>query len=168
MCAEKFQTGYDEPLLHTMYVDKILAGIKAVQTLSRLNRAHPQKHDIFVLDFVNDADTIQAAFADYYRTTILSEETDPNKLHDLKADLDGYQVYTDDQVEELVELYLGGADRDRLDPILDACVAVYKSSWTKTARWISRARPRPSCAPTTSSARSCPTPTPSGKSCPSS
>ncbi len=94
VCAEKFQTGYDEPLLHTMYVDKILSGIKAVQTLSRLNRAHPQKHDVFVLDFMNDADTIQAAFADYYRTTILSEETDPNKLHDLKADLDGYQVYS--------------------------------------------------------------------------
>jgi type I restriction enzyme R subunit len=126
VCAEKFQTGYDEPLLHTMYVDKILSGIKAVQTLSRLNRAHPQKHDVFVLDFMNDADTIQAAFADYYRTTILSEETDPNKLHDLKAELDGYQVYADEQVDDLVELYLGGADRDRLDPILDACVAVYK------------------------------------------
>ena len=92
--ADKFQTGYDEPLLHTMYVDKPLSGIKAVQTLSRLNRAHPKKHDTFVLDFQNDVDTIQAAFADYYRTTILSEETDPNKLHDLKADLDGRQVYT--------------------------------------------------------------------------
>ena len=90
ICADKFQTGYDEPLLHTMYVDKALSGIKAVQTLSRLNRAHPQKHDVFVLDFMNDTDTIQAAFADYYRTTILSEETDPNKLHDLKAALDGY------------------------------------------------------------------------------
>ncbi|MGO9467299.1 MAG: UvrB domain 3-containing protein, partial [Isosphaeraceae bacterium] len=126
ICAEKFQTGYDEPLLHTMYVDKQLSGIKAVQTLSRLNRAHPQKHDVFVLDFMNDVDTIQEAFADYYRTTILSEETDPNRLHDLKADLDGYQVYSDTQVDDLVELYLSGADRDRLDPILDACVATYK------------------------------------------
>ncbi len=126
ICADKFQMGYDEPLLHTMYVDKILSGIKAVQTLSRLNRAHPQKHDVFVLDFMNDADTIQAAFADYYRTTILSEETNPNKLHDLRAALDGYQVYSDSQIEQLVELYLGGADRDRLDPILDACVAVYR------------------------------------------
>jgi len=126
VCADKFQTGYDEPLLHTMYVDKVLSGIKAVQTLSRLNRAHPKKHDVFVLDFMNDAETIGAAFADYYRTTILSEETDPNKLHDLKAALDGYQVYALEQVEELVELYLGGADRDRLDPILDACVAVYR------------------------------------------
>ncbi len=109
-----------------MYVDKVLSGIKAVQTLSRLNRAHPKKHDVFVLDFMNDADTIQQAFADYYRTTILSEETDPNKLHDLKAALDGYQVYAPEQIDELVELYLGGADRDRLDPILDACVAVYQ------------------------------------------
>jgi type I restriction enzyme, R subunit len=126
VCADKFQTGYDEPLLHTMYVDKQLSGIKAVQTLSRLNRAHPQKYDAFVLDFQNDADTIEEAFADYYRTTILSEETDPNKLHDLKATLDGYQVYTPAQIDTLVELYLGGADRDRLDPILDTCVAVYK------------------------------------------
>ena len=126
ICAEKFQTGYDEPLLHTMYVDKILSGIKAVQTLSRLNRAHPKKHDVFVLDFMNDVDTIQESFADYYRTTILAEETDPNKLHDLKAALDDYQVYAPGQIDQLVELYLGGADRDRLDPILDACVAVYK------------------------------------------
>jgi type I restriction enzyme R subunit len=126
ICAEKFQTGYDEPLLHTMYVDKILSGIRAVQTLSRLNRAHPQKHDVFVLDFMNDTDTIRESFADYYRTTILSEETDPNKLHDLKAALDGYQVYTAKDINQLVELYLGGADRDKLDPILDVCVAVYK------------------------------------------
>ena len=100
ICVDKFQTGYDEPLLHTMYVDKILSGIKAVQTLSRLNRAHPQKHDAFVLDFMNDADTIQEAFADYYRTTVLSEETDPNKLHDLKAALDGYQVYADAEIDQ--------------------------------------------------------------------
>ena len=125
VCADKFQTGYDEPLLHTMYVDKVLSGVKAVQTLSRLNRAHPQKHDVFVLDFMNDTVTIEAAFADYYRTTILSEETDPNKLHDLVADLAAYQVYAPEQVDAMVELYLGGADRDRLDPILDACVAVY-------------------------------------------
>jgi len=126
ICADKFQTGYDEPLLHSMYVDKVLSGIKAVQTLSRLNRAHPKKHDVFVLDFMNDADTIQEAFADYYRTTILAEETDPNKLHDLKAALDGDQVYAAAQVDDLVTLYLDGADRDRLDPILDACVAVYR------------------------------------------
>lgn len=125
ICAEKFQTGYDEPLLHTMYVDKPLSGIKAVQTLSRLNRAHPGKHDTFVLDFQNDADVIQSAFEDYYRTTVLSGETDPNRLHDLKADLEAYQVYNDAAVEQLVERYLGGADRDQIDPILDICVAVY-------------------------------------------
>lgn len=125
--ADKFLTGYDEPLLHTMYVDKPLAGIKAVQTLSRLNRAHPKKHDTFILDFFNDVDVIQKAFSDYYRTTILSEETDPNKLHDLKSDLDGYQVYSPEQIDELVKLYLNGAERETLDPILDACVGVYNS-----------------------------------------
>lgn len=127
VCADKFQTGYDEPLLHTMYVDKMLSGIKAVQTLSRLNRAHPHKHDVFVLDFQNDIDTIQKSFADYYRTTILADETDPDKLHDLKSALDAYQIYSDYQINQLVESYLGGAQRDQLDPILDACVADYKS-----------------------------------------
>ena len=125
ICADKFQTGFDEPLLHTMYVDKTLSGVKAVQTLSRLNRAHPKKYDTFVLDFKNDADTIRMAFEDYYRTTILSEETDPNKLHDLKSDLDNYQVYSSSQVDRLVGLYLTGSDRDRLDPILDMCVDTY-------------------------------------------
>ncbi|MYL06141.1 MAG: type I restriction endonuclease subunit R [Gemmatimonadales bacterium] len=125
ICADKFQTGYDEPLLHTMYVDKTLSGIKAVQTLSRLNRSHPRKHDVFVLDFLNDTDTITEAFADYYRATILADETDPNKLHDLQADLDAAHVYRPEQVTEFVKGYLDGADRDQLDPILDQCVAVY-------------------------------------------
>ena len=125
VCADKFQTGYDEPLLHTMYVDKTLSGIKAVQTLSRLNRAHPKKHDVFVLDFLNESDTIRDAFADYYRATILADETDPNKLHDLQADLDGAQVYSRLQVREFVSRYLAGEDREELDPILDACVAAY-------------------------------------------
>jgi type I restriction enzyme R subunit len=128
ICADKFQTGYDQPLLHSMYVDKTLSGVKAVQTLSRLNRAHPQKHDVFVLDFMNDTETIRASFDTFYRTTILSDETDPNRLHDLKATLDGYQVYEPTQIEQLVGLYLSGSDRDRLDPILDACVATYKTS----------------------------------------
>jgi type I restriction enzyme R subunit len=128
VCADKFQTGYDEPLLHTMYVDKPLAGVKAVQTLSRLNRAHPQKHDVAILDFLNNTDVIEQAFAPYYRTTILAEETDPNKLHDLKSELDVCQVYDDTQVDRFVALYLGDADRDQLDPILDACVAAYKES----------------------------------------
>ncbi|WP_246694477.1 type I restriction endonuclease subunit R [Mesorhizobium sp. M2E.F.Ca.ET.209.01.1.1] len=125
ICADKFQTGYDQPLLHSMYVDKALSGIKAVQTLSRLNRAHPQKYDAFVLDFLNDTETIRASFDTFYRTTILSDETDPNRLHDLKDTLDRYQVYDSAQIDELVGLYLSGADRDQLDPILDACVAAY-------------------------------------------
>ena len=126
ICADKFQTGYDEPLLHTMYVDKPLAGIQAVQTLSRLNRAHPQKHDVFVLDFMNNSETITQAFADYYRTTILSDKTDPNKLHDLKNALDEHQVYSPEQIDAFVALYLAGAEREKLDPILDVCVATYK------------------------------------------
>jgi type I restriction enzyme R subunit len=108
-----------------MYVDKPLSGIKAVQTLSRLNRSHPQKHDCFVLDFQNNAEAMTFAFQDYYRTTLLAEETDPNKLHDLKAALDSAQVYSPEQVQNIIELFLAGADRDKLDPILDACVAVY-------------------------------------------
>ena len=123
--ADKFQTGYDEPLLHTMYVDKVLSGVKAVQTLSRLNRAIPGKYDVFVLDFQNDVDAIQKAFEPYYRTTILADETDPNKLHDLKADLDAYQVYAPYQVDEFVSLYLSGTTRTQLDPILDVCVGIY-------------------------------------------
>ena len=126
VCADKFQTGYDEPLLHTMYVDKTLAGIKAVQTLSRLNRAHPKKHDVFVLDFLNKIEIIRESFADFYRATMLADETDPNKLHDLQADLDGAQVYSPEQIAEFASRYLGGAERDQLDPILDACVAVYR------------------------------------------
>ena len=126
VCADKFQTGYDEPLLHTMYVDKVLSGVRAVQTLSRLNRAHPQKHEAFVLDFMNDTDTIRDSFAPYYRTTILSDETDPNKLHDLKADLDGHQVYSADQLDDFAERFLSeDAGREVLDPILDRCVAEY-------------------------------------------
>lgn len=125
ICADKFQTGYDEPLLHTMYVDKVLSGVKAVQTLSRLNRAHPQKNDTFVLDFANDAETIQKSFEPYYRTTILSQTTDPNKLHDLKTDLDAHQVYAQTEIDQLVTSFLSGAERDTLDPVLDVCVARY-------------------------------------------
>ena len=124
--AEKFQTGYDEPLLHTMYVDKILTDIKAVQTLSRLNRAAPQKFDTFVLDFANEPEDIQKSFERYYRTTILSGETDPNKLYDLIADMEHTQVYTNEQANKFIDLYLNGAERSKLDPILDSCVVLYK------------------------------------------
>jgi type I restriction enzyme R subunit len=124
--ADKFQTGFDEPLLHTMYVDKILSDISAVQTLSRLNRAAPQKNDTFILDFANSVDDIREAFSRYYKTTILSDETDPNKLNDLIVALSDLQVYTDEQVRQLVELYLSDAPRESLDPILDACADIYK------------------------------------------
>ncbi len=123
--ADKFQTGYDEPLLHTMYVDKPLSGIKAVQTLSRLNRSHPSKHDVFVLDFQNDVETITDSFSDYYRTTVLSDVTDPNKLHDMKSVLDSSQLYTNQVLEEFAKNFLTGADRDQLDPYLDHSVQLY-------------------------------------------
>nr|WP_307990634.1 type I restriction endonuclease [uncultured Niameybacter sp.] len=124
--ANKFQTGYDEPLLHTMYVDKVLTDIKAVQTLSRLNRAHQGKYDTFVLDFANDTETIKKSFERYYTTTVLSDETDPNKLYDLITEMEKHQVYTDYHVETIVDLYVNGADRDKLDPILDVCAELYK------------------------------------------
>ena len=125
ICADKFQTGYDEPLLNTMYVDKALGGIEAVQTLSRLNRQAPNKDWVFVLDFMNNPDAIQNAFEDYYQTTILADETDPNKLHDLRGTLDQRQVYSWEQVDAFVEAYLNGANRGQLDPALDVCVEEY-------------------------------------------
>lgn len=127
VAADKFQTGYDEPLLHTMYVDKPLSGIKAVQTLSRLNRSHPGKTDTFILDFANDIDIIKKSFETYYTTTILAEETDPNKLYDIQTELESHQIYTHYHIDSLVELYVNGADRDKLDPILDVCVEEYKA-----------------------------------------
>ncbi len=120
--ADKFQTGYDQPLLHTMYVDKQLSDIKAVQTLSRLNRCHPLKSDTYVLDFMNDADTIQAAFQRYYKKTILSHETDVNRLADKLAICDQSLVYQPEEVEGFNRLYWGGAERETLDPLLDVCV----------------------------------------------
>jgi type I restriction enzyme R subunit len=125
ICADKFQTGYDEPLLQAMYVDKPLGGIQAVQTLSRLNRAAPGKKRVFVLDFQDNADAVQAAFADYYKTTLLSEETDPNKLNDLRDSLDQLRVYTWEQVEEFVGLFLSNSDREALQPILNQCRQIY-------------------------------------------
>ena len=123
--ADMFQTGFDEPLLQTMYVDKPLSDIAAVQTLSRLNRAAPGKDEVYVLDFANKAETIEKAFSRFYRTTILSGETDPNKLYDLISLMEGYQVYDHSDVEKVVDLFLNGGERDRLDPLLDPCVALY-------------------------------------------
>jgi type I restriction enzyme R subunit len=126
ICADKFQTGYDEPLLHTMYVDKVLADIKAVQTLSRLNRAHKNKEDTFVLDFANKADDIKEAFSRYYKTTLLSDETDRNKVYELIANMEKHEVYTQKDVDDVVDYFLRGHPRVNIDPILDSCVANYK------------------------------------------
>ena len=124
--ADKYQTGYDEPLMHTMYVDKTLSDIKAVQTLSRLNRSHPKKTDTFVLDFMNDPENIIKAFSTYYKTTILSDKTDPNRLNDLQTDLENAQVFAYAQIDKVVEMFLSGADRDRIDAQIDFCVNEYE------------------------------------------
>lgn len=124
--AEKFQTGYDQPLLHTMYVDRVLTDVKAVQTLSRLNRCHPKKRDTFVLDFANDIESIQASFQRFYKTTILSKETDPNKLNDLIQEIEEANIYTKSDVESLNDKYWSGAPREELDPIIDTSVERFK------------------------------------------
>ncbi len=103
--ANKFQTGFDQPLLHTMYVDKKLGGVNAVQTLSRLNRTHPDKKGTMVLDFANDADEIKAAFEPYYETTLLSEATDPNLLYEIQTRLAAFPVYTADDVDGFAKVY---------------------------------------------------------------
>lgn len=124
--AEKFQTGYDQPLLHTMYVDRVLTDVKAVQTLSRLNRCHPKKRDTFVLDFANDADTIKESFQRFFKATILSKETDPNKLNDLIQTIEEANIYTQEDVDVLNEKYWAGASREELDPIVNASVDRFK------------------------------------------
>ena len=117
--ANKYQTGFDQPLLHTMYVDKKLGGVNAVQTLSRLNRSHPLKKDTFVLDFVNTTEEIEKAFKPYFESTILGEATDPNKLFDLQDALDNFQVYSREQVQEFSEKILANVPVDQLHSILD-------------------------------------------------
>lgn len=119
--AEKFQTGFDEPLLHTMYVDKKLAGLNAVQTLSRLNRIHPEKSETMVLDFANEADDIRQAFERYYQTTILSEGSDPNQLYDLQRKLLDADVFAEDEVRAFAEVFFDPrvTQQDRLYATLD-------------------------------------------------
>ncbi|NMI06729.1 type I restriction endonuclease subunit R [Paenibacillus sp. SZ31] len=132
LVAEKYQTGFDEPLLHTMYVDKPLSGIKAVQTLSRLNRTCPGKDDTFVLDFVNDPEEMKASFQPYYESTSLSEITDPNILYDMQAELELYQVFTEEEVQRVNELeVIGGAKKSskaqaELNAVLDKGVERFK------------------------------------------
>ncbi len=123
--ADKFQTGFGQPLLHTMYVDKKLSGVTAVQTLSRLNRIHPEKRDTFVLDFINEPDDIRTAFEPYYKKTILEEETDPNLLYDIEKELCGYNVYLVEEIEAFIKEFYKktnknqGALQSHIDPALD-------------------------------------------------
>ena len=126
--ADKFQTGYDQPLLHTMYVDKQISDLKAVQTLSRLNRCHPKKQDTFVLDFANDPEMIRLSFQRYYKTTILAGESDINKLNDLTETIEDFNFYTQADVDAVSELKLMGTDDDRpkIDAIIDADVKRFK------------------------------------------
>jgi type I restriction enzyme, R subunit len=117
--ANKFQTGFDQPLLHTMYVDKRLADVNAVQTLSRLNRTHPEKTETMVLDFANEAQAIQEAFQPYYEKTALSEPTDPNLLYDLQSRLFGYHLFGQGEVDAFAAAYFGGTSgQDRLYALL--------------------------------------------------
>jgi len=110
--AEKYQTGYDEPLLHTMFVDKQLHGVKAVQTLSRINRTHEGKTDTFVLDFANDVEDIKEAFAPYYEATLLDEGVDYNMVYDIQNKLHQHNVYRNESVDQFMKLYKEGDDEE--------------------------------------------------------
>ena len=129
LVANKFQTGFDQPLLHTMYVDKKLGGVNAVQTLSRLNRSHPKKQETFVLDFANTAEEIEKAFKPYFESTILGEATDPNKLFDLQDALDSYQIYTREQVQEFSNNILSNVPIDQLHASLDESSAIFRNDF---------------------------------------
>jgi type I restriction enzyme R subunit len=133
LVADKYQTGFDQPLLHTMYVDKRLAGIQAVQTLSRLNRMHPLKEDTFVLDFVNDRREIREAFKQYYEGAEMGEEVEPARMYEIKADLDASGVYLTEEVRQFCEVYFkakvrqGPADHKALNARLDPAVDRFKA-----------------------------------------
>jgi type I restriction enzyme R subunit len=132
LVAEKYQTGFDQPLLHTMYVDKRLAGIQAVQTLSRLNRTHPGKEETFVLDFVNEPDEILAAFQPYYEQTLVGEQADPKQLYELQAKLDTQQVYHKAEVAEFCRVFYKPkrkqtrTDHARMNACIDPAVGRFK------------------------------------------
>jgi len=133
LVAEKYQTGFDQPLLHTMYVDKRLAGVQAVQTLSRLNRMHPGKEDTFVLDFVNKPEDIQEAFQPYYEHTLVGERVEARQLYELQAKLDAYQVYYKNEVEEFARVYYSPrqnqtpADHAKMNACIDPAVGRYNA-----------------------------------------
>jgi type I restriction enzyme R subunit len=132
LVAEKYQTGFDQPMLHTMYVDKRLAGIQAVQTLSRLNRTHPLKDDTFVLDFVNDPAEIQEAFRQYYEGSVMGEQVDPDKLYQVKADLDATGIYRQLEVDDFSRIFFAPkqrqspGDHKAMNAVLDEAVARFK------------------------------------------
>lgn len=138
--ADKFQTGFDQPLLHTMYVDKKLGGVGAVQTLSRLNRTALGKKDTFILDFVNSTDDIKKSFEPYYETTILGEATDPNKLFDLQNALDNYQVYNNFQVVEFSDKMIQNVPVDQLHIILDNVANLFRSTLDEKSQEDFRAK----------------------------
>ncbi|ABW66088.1 type I restriction endonuclease subunit R [Desulfosudis oleivorans] len=126
--ANKFQTGFDEPMLHTMYVDKKLGGVNAVQTLSRLNRTMRGKSSTMVLDFVNDTEAIRLAFQDYYQTVFLEEETDPDKLYDLQAEIEGFSLFISKEVDAFAEIFFHPSEpMEKLQPILDTVVKRWKA-----------------------------------------
>lgn len=132
LVAEKYQTGFDQPLLHTMYVDKRLAGIQAVQTLSRLNRTHPLKDDTFVLDFVNNPGEIQEAFRQYYEGSVMGEEVDPDRLYEVKAELDASGIYLQSEVDAFAHIFFAPkrrqspSDHKNMNAILDQAVARFQ------------------------------------------
>ena len=133
ICADKFQTGFDQPLLHTMYVDKKISGVKAVQTLSRLNRTCPGKEDTFVIDFVNDRETVFDSFQPYYEITKVKEEPEPNHLYDLKAKLDEKQIYWRLEIEAFARIYFRPSSKmtakaqSKLNALLDPAVDRYNA-----------------------------------------
>lgn len=145
LVAEKYQTGFDQPLLHTMYVDKRLAGIQAVQTLSRLNRIHPLKEDTFVLDFVNDPEEIRAAFKQFYEGAVLGEEAEPEQLYQLKSDLDASGIYLQEEIERFCAVYFkpkprqSAADHQALnaalDPAVDRFIALRRERPEEAEAW---------------------------------
>ncbi|MCP5106968.1 MAG: type I restriction endonuclease subunit R [bacterium] len=128
IAAEKFQTGFDEPLLHTMYVDKKLGGLHAVQTLSRLNRVTAGKTETLVLDFVNHPEDIQKAFQYYYQTAILEEIADPNKLYELQNQLEEYEIFFPEDVEDFAEIFFNKKHaNEKLQPVLDTVVERFRT-----------------------------------------
>ncbi len=116
--AEKFQTGFDQPLLHTMFVDKLMGGIQCVQTLSRLNRCYPGKEDTLVIDFVNKHEDVLTAFKPYYEETYLEGDMQPQRLYDFKADIEDYKVFTLEQVERVAEIVASGENIEQLSPLM--------------------------------------------------